>query len=546
MRLSTMNSRTRMFVPLLVCLGLALVMAETTAIRPGLAQEAAEADEKAPSLAQPETPGKEALVSINFKETDMREVLNILAYKGGINIVAGEDVVAKVTVQLKDVPWEQALDVILKTYNFTYKKEGNLVRVMSLVRSLEEEGKVPLVTKIISLNFADVNRLKESLSKMLSKRGTMEIDSRTNSLIITDIPEMVEKVDRAAQNLDTKTPQVLIEAMMVDVKVGETDSWGSLISSLTANKSKNNTAVLTSDLGVTGAEFEFQTLTDTLNLNAVLTFLISNNKATILANPKVLTLDNQEAKIEIIESIPYYESVDSGSGTTTNVKFKEAGTKLFVTPHITSGRYISMNVKPEQSFKSAEVLDGQPVIDSRKAETNLLVGDGQTIVIGGLRQSKNTVTRNKVPFFGDIPVIGLLFKSKSVERIDTELVLFVTPHIIYDSVMSDRELELFQQLDSTARIKVDERTELQRVKDSLRMLDKFKAKEIEDNEIAARAGGRQPAVKPKPVSKKKDKYNFTSVSTDTAREGEYSQEDELDYEAAKFRRSLSHVEDGEQ
>ena len=582
MILRTTSSRKRIVVPLVLCFWLTAAMTALFCY----AQEAKEAVPPAETALQPATPDKEGLVSLNFRETDLREVLSILAYKGGINIVAGEDVNIKVSVQLKDVPWEQALDVILKTYNYTYKKEGQLVRVMSLTRSLEEEGKVPLMTKIISLNFADVNKLKESLSKMLSKRGTMEVDTRTNSLIVTDIPEMVEKIERAAQNLDTKTPQVLIEAMMVDVKIGKTDSWGSVLN-LINNKSQNNSNTMSTDMGVTGAPtFAFNTLTDTLDLDAVLSFLITNNKATILANPKVLTLDNQEAKIEIIESIPYYESVDTGGGTTINVKFKDAGTKLFVTPHITSGRYISMNVKPEQSFKSAEVLDGQPVIDKRTAETNLLVRDGQTIVIGGLRQSKNTTTFNKVPFLGDVPVLGLFFKSKSIEKIDTELVLFVTPHIIYDAVMTDREVELFKEIDSVPRLTIDERTEVQKLKSSAGYIkEMFKAKKIEEQEIASRSKTSLPKAEPKAESKdvvldskpaspeaevkaekienkeislpqsdnlmhevepqsvvpEENKTNAGSAGMPAKKEKKYSSGEELDHEAEKFSRSLKRI-----
>jgi len=452
---------------------------------------------------------KENLISLTLKDTDLREVLNILAFKGGVNIVAGEDVDTKVSVQLKDVHWEKALDIILRTYNYTYRKEGNLIRVMSLARALEEENKVPLTTRIVPLNFADVDKLKDSLSKILSRRGTIQVDKRTNSLIVTDIPEMAFKVEQAAIELDTETPQVLIEAMMVDIKLTEDDRWGSIVDLLDLKNDGNSFG--TSMGASSGNNFIFSTTSDVLNLGGTLDFLVEQNRASILANPRVLTLDNQEAKIEIIEEIPYTEAVDTGGGTTINVKFKEAGVKLSVTPHITSGKYISMNVKPEQSFKSGDVsvpTGDQPIIDSRKAETNLLVRNGQTIVIGGLRQSKETIVHRKVPFLGDIPLLGLLFKKKTTDKVDTELVLFVTPHIIFGPELTDHEKEMFEKLDNTKRVVMDYRTEADKLRDFKNSMfpQKARAKKIEEQETAMRRAEaeKRPRRRKKIVVEKKE------------------------------------------
>jgi len=426
---------------------------------------------------------EDKLISITLKETDIREVLNILAFKGGVNIVAGDDVVAKISVQLKDVPWEQALDVILKTYNFTYKRDGSLIRVMSLARALEEEGKTPLKTKILALNFADVVELKESLNKMLSKRGTMEVDKRTNSLIITDIPEMVDAIEESATRLDTLTPQVLIEAMMVDIKITDKNQWGTLLNVLDLKNSPNGLDSVLSDGSGTGL-LNFGTITDNFDLTGAIVSLVSQGMASILANPKVLTLDNQKAMIEIITEIPYQESVDSGGAITTTIKFKDAGIKLSVTPHITSGRFISMNVMPEQSFQSGFAENTtQPIIDKRSAETNLLVKDGQTIVIGGLRQTTDNIDQGKIPFFGDIPFFGLFFRSKLRTKVETELVIFVTPHIVETALLSDREIELFEKLDNTARLCFDERSEMEKFKAFMNIKkDVNKAEKIAEHE----------------------------------------------------------------
>ena len=411
-------------------------------------RQLAAAEEAVTDLRWPAGAADPQKISITFKDTDMREVLNILAYKSGINIVAGEDVQGKVSVQLKDVPWEQALDVILKTYNFTFRREGNMIRVMSLQRSLEEENKVPMTTRILPLNFAEVDALKDSLSKMLTKRGTITVDKRTNVLIVTDIPEAVDMVEKAAAKLDTLTPQVMIEALMVDVKLQGDDRWGSLLDIIDTSSGNNYSHSFNPGALATSGLFSFSGVFKGLDISGTLGALVSQNKAKILASPKVLTLDNQEAKIEIKEELPYYETTNDGGVTTTTVKFKDAGVKLFVTPHITSGNYISMNVKPEQSFKSGDTSTNppQPIVDTRKAETNLLVKDGQTIVIGGLRKVNDTISYDKIPFIGDVPVLGLMFRKKVITTVDSELVLFVTPRIVTTSDFTPREKEMINML----------------------------------------------------------------------------------------------------
>ncbi|MBU1085959.1 MAG: secretin and TonB N-terminal domain-containing protein [Candidatus Omnitrophica bacterium] len=497
-------------------------------------------------LAYPKTEKAESddkLISITLKETDIREVLNILAFKGGVNIVAGDDVVAKISVQLKEVPWEQALDVILKTYNFTYKREGNLIRVMSLARAQEEEGKTPLKTKILALNFADVEELKESLNKMLSKRGTMEVDKRTNSLIITDIPEMVDAIEESAIQLDTLTPQVLIEAMMVDIKITDKNQWGTLLNVIDLKNSPNSLDTALSDGAGTGL-LNFGTITDNFDITGTIVSLVSQGMASILANPKVLTLDNQKAMIEIITEIPYTESVDSGGAVTTTIKFKDAGIKLSVTPHITSGRFISMNVLPEQSFQSG-FAEGtsQPIIDKRSAETNLLVKDGQTIVIGGLRQSTDNLDQGKIPYLGDIPFFGLFFRNKLRTKVETELVIFVTPHIIETALLNDREIELFEKLDNTARLAVDERSEMEKFRAFMNITKEVnKAEKIAeheskrmrlDKEVSIESADKQVLYNRQKVMPKDSVVVAPDVSS-----AAYQQNKALELEADKFRESM--------
>jgi type IV pilus assembly protein PilQ len=410
--------------------------------------EAQETTETSEVLVEQESKSSEELINLDFEETDIRDVMRVLAQKGGVNIILGQDVAANVTIQLKGVTWEKALDIILKNYNLTYKKEGNLIRVMTLEQLRLEEEKVPLTTQIITLDFADVEDIKGSLESMLSSRGAIQINARTNSLIITDIPDRVKLIKEIAENLDLRTPQVMIEALMADVKLTDQDSFG-IDWTFTPNKREKEYS-FTQSLqlaGSTAGSIIFnKTLLEKIDITSLLEFWRENKRVNILANPRVMTLDNMTATIELTEQIPYSSTQQTEQGSYTSTQFKEAGIKLYVTPQITKKEnYISMNIKVEQSFRSGWTDDNQPIIDSRSAETNLMVRDGETIVIGGLRKKEDTVTIDKVPILGDIPLLGALFRKSIKDVTDIDLVIFVTPTIVEEPRFTKKERERFER-----------------------------------------------------------------------------------------------------
>lgn len=436
---------------------------------PGLAQEEEPSQAAEPKEGLTSEENKSGLVTMEFEDADMRDVIRVIALASGLNMVIGEGVEAKVTISLKDVPWEKALDVILRTYNFSYKREENLIRIMTFEKVKQEERDVPLATKIFYLNFADVGEMKTTLSKSLSDRGSIETDQRTNSMVVTDIPTRIDEIEKIAQTLDTRTPQVMIEAMLVDVKLTNREDLGinwniihvdrhvplgsddDATSSWKTKTSSNNYIQQDSDLSNIGGNairFGFLQQLGTFRLEGLIRAWAYDSKAKILASPKVLTLDNQTASIEIILEIPYVS--DMGEQGNTSYSFKEVGTKLDVTPHITSGGFVSMNLKPEMSYQSGSTSDGQPIIDTRKAETNVLVKDGETVVIGGLRRIDDTKSYDKVPILGDIPFLGSLFRKKDTDKIDTELLMFVTPHVIVKPHLRLEEEEKFYWLDEMA------------------------------------------------------------------------------------------------
>jgi len=409
--------------------------------------------------------GKSSLVTLDFEGADIRDVVKVIAIASGLNVVIGQDVEAKVTISLKEMHWERALDVILRTYNFTYKKEENLIRIMTFEKVKQEERDIPLTTKIIYLNFADVAVLQPTVAKMLSERGSIETDARTNSMLITDIPAKVGQAEKVAKKLDTRTPQVLIEAMLVDVKLSKDDELGINWSILNVNvpdhqgvdistpTSSGNylevPAAAMNTLSSPSLNLGFLKRFGDYGVDGLVSAWVREMKANVLASPKIVTLDNQTAKIEIKSQVSYLEtttSTDSSSGL-ESTQFKDVITSLEVTPHITKEGFVSMHIKPRQEFVEATV-SGQPQIGSRSAETNVLIDDGETIVIGGLRKVEEDTTVTKIPFLGDIPYLGRLFRKTDYSKVYTELVMFVTPHIIVQPKLTDEEIDRYQMLDA--------------------------------------------------------------------------------------------------
>jgi type IV pilus assembly protein PilQ len=379
-------------------------------------------------------------VDLDIKDADIKDVARALSRISGKNIIVSEEVKAKVTLRVKDVDWREALNMIVSAYNFAVLEEENYIVITTLEkrRAAQEGGE--LQTRIIRFNFMDVNEIQKTLSSMLTQRGKIEIDVRTNSLVITDIPERIDKIQEVALQLDTKTPQVLIEAMMLTVKLTGDEQLG-VDWTMTHKKMSQIKVNQGLKLGSTEGSITYgKTLLPWADFSATIDFWLQNKRAQILANPRVLTLDNLTAAIELTEQEPYSQqtTTDQG-GTVKSTQFKDVPIKLYVKPHITKDKYIFMNIKTEQSYRTGYTTDNQPIIDSRKAETNVMVKDGETVVIGGLRKKEDSTTIDKFPILGDIPLLGNLFRKTIKSKVDTELIIFVTPYIATDTKLSEAE-----------------------------------------------------------------------------------------------------------
>lgn len=387
------------------------------------------------------------LISIDVKDVEMKDIARMMSRVSGLNIVVSDAVQQKVTLRVNNVKWEDALNIILKTYNITSVREGDFLRIVTYRELREEEEGVPLETKVVFLNFAKVEPIKETLTPLLSSRGKISIDIKSNCLIITDIPEYTKKLINVVKKLDKRTPQVLIEALMLDIKLTEGDKFGVQWYAYDKKKAEDwdytNDKYMMQNLSSSSVEGMIQfgkPAYKNLELIGLIDFLRQNMKAEVLANPKVMTLDGLKAKIELVEQVPFVQSTissDTGAITST-VTFKEVGIILEVTPTISAEGFVSLVIKTEQSFRTG-VIGGQPIIDSRKAETNLLVKSSETIVIGGLRKKSKTETIDKFPLLGDLPIIGKAFQRKIMDTADTELLLFVTPYIIAEAQLTPQE-----------------------------------------------------------------------------------------------------------
>lgn len=396
------------------------------------------------------------LITVNFENVDVRDVIRLLADKAQLNMVVGPDVQASINLQLTNVSWDKALDIILKTYNLTSKREGDLIRIMTLEQMRSEDEKSPLATKILMLNFARAGEVKGNFQNMLSSRGKIDVNDRTNSLIVTDIPDNIVKIEEVIPKLDTRTPQVMIEALMVDIKLTQNDQLGvNWLMELEPSQpgtgavikrsiSQTTLGTLNNTPGVGLIKFGTTILTDK-DLHASIGFLQSQQRLNILAHPQIMTLDNLPAKVNLTEEVPYQQQTQStqSSSALTTTAFKEAGISLSVTPHITTkDNFIYLNLDVKQSIITGPFgTDNQPGVDSRSATTNLLVKNHETAVIGGLRKKNDKLTTNKLPILGDIPLLGAVFRSRQGSIEDTDLMIFVTPTIVQDIVLSPKESE---------------------------------------------------------------------------------------------------------
>jgi type IV pilus assembly protein PilQ len=418
--------------------------------------------------------GPKVIKNLSLTNADIRSVLMYLSSYSGVNIVASPSVEGEVTVRLSNVTWKEALDIILDTYVLVGVESENYIRVVKAAdyyaekaaeekHLMEKESMIPLSTHIVSIKYNVAGEMKKAVQALLSGRGTVDNDERTNSLIIRDLPENLARVDELISVLDKETKQIKISTQLLEVESGflreigvdwrvvnaygpetpvnEVDPDNPIDKLYPSNPDRQNYAseevrirggrnVVTDKLG----QFSFARLVDDYTINGILSTIESSDKGKIIAHPEVTTLDNVEAYIQMGQKIPIKQFDPSGN---TIITFYDVGTKLRVTPHITSESRILLHLIPERS--SYQFDPNGVVINTQNAETNVVVENGETAVIGGLTNQENRSIKTGLPILKDIPVLGFLFGYEQKEVTTRDLVIFVTPTIIEPPIQAFNE-----------------------------------------------------------------------------------------------------------
>jgi type IV pilus assembly protein PilQ len=412
-------------------------------------------------------------ISVNLKEVDLRDFFRLIHEISGLNVVLDPNVHGSLTIVLDDVPWDQALDIVLKNNDLSRQLDGNVLRIAT-IDTLRHEAEnrhaqidaealaVDKVTITRFLSYAHCKDVLVTVKKFLSQRGDVVADERTNSLIISDIPAVLPQIDRIVQQMDRKTQEVEIEARVVaatrsfarDIGTQLGFGWGngttqiggvpggggpggSPYSNTTATNPlyptfSTGTIPLFSNLGAAGptSGFGFSNASNNVRVDFALTMAESRGLLKILSRPRIVTQNNIQAIVKQGVRIPIVTTSQlSGPPTTTYV---DAFLRLTVTPQITSEGTIFLNVDVENTVPDYSEKDqyGNPALITQQATTQVLVTDGGTVVIGGVIQTNNSLNIQQVPLLGDIPYLGNLFKHRSVSTSTQELIFFITPRIV--------------------------------------------------------------------------------------------------------------------
>lgn len=434
------------------------------------------------------------LISLDLQDTDIDNALRIIAEVSNLNIIASEDVVGKVTLRLIDVPWDQALDVILKTNGLDQVTEGSVIRIAPVDKLRQErealreakkaaENLEDLAVRYIRISYARVTDLKEQVEAVLSERGSVTVDERTNQLIIKDIQKGQEAAFDLVKKLDLRTPQVLLETQIVEgqrnilrdlgfqwnfsyvqspatgnatglnfpnsVSVGGSAPNGG---ELPGGAAVNFPAVITSSSG-SAISAILDSADGSRALSMRLTALETEGKVKVVSRPQVATVNNKQAEIKSVETVRVRlpdsgTSIATGAGASASggasAAFEEidVGIQLRVTPQASPDYYVLLDINAKSSTFGSTVVDNIPSTLEREANSTILVKSGQTFALGGVYRIEDNDSLEGVPFLKDLPILGTLFRRSLTDKQDEELIFFITPHIVegsFDASLMDEK-----------------------------------------------------------------------------------------------------------
>ena len=429
------------------------------------------------------SPFKGDLLDLNFQDIEVRDVLELIADFRSLNLVASDSVQGTITLNLNNVPWDQALDIILRSKGLDMRKQGNILLIAPIDEIAERERKeieskkkleelAPLETYVARIKYAEAKAVYQffnaprartgangqqnlggqrqggggSTFSILSERGSAIVDERTNTIILTDIADKITEFKRLLTRIDIPVKQVLIEARIVkaesDFRKELGASWGLAGSdnvdfSAISDSSQTLSGILATDLGVSDprAAFALSYLSDNLLIDLELSALEAGGFGEIVSQPKVLTADKKKASIKSGVEIPYQAVTNNADSANSVVEtqFKEAVLQLEVTPQITPDNRVIMDILVKQDSVGSFTVNGEPAINVTEISTQALFGNGQTLVLGGIFQSEELTGDKKVPVLGDLPLVGSLFKKQMRSKDKREILIFITPKIIDNS-----------------------------------------------------------------------------------------------------------------
>ncbi len=397
-------------------------------------------------FAQSEKDPSQPIENLSFQAAEVRSVIRFLADYGQVNVVVAPNVQGTVTINLHNVTWKQALSIIGQTYGLAivFEEEG-YVRVLPADKYREEQtnvekhkmdqkSMVSLEIKIVRLANTAAKEIIESVRSLMSERGKVEADERTNALILQEIPDNIDRVIEFIHDLDKPARQIKISAQLLEIY--STDGLNLGIDwSVTGSREvgdPNNPRTITQTATQNGERvtddfvtYSVKAMQHGWDVNAIVSTIVTEKKGKIIAHPEITTIENMEARIQMGSKVPVKQFDEAGNVV---IKFEEVGTILRVTPHITADNQILMHLIPERS--SLEPDPSGIIIKTNNAETNVVVNNGQTAVIGGLTTQDEVEDEAGIPILKDIPLLGMIFKYKEKQVEDRDLVIFVTPVIV--------------------------------------------------------------------------------------------------------------------
>ncbi len=372
----------------------------------------------------------ERRISLDFQGVPLRTVLRILGNRTDKKLVTDSELAGKnIVLTLDDVTPNEAIDTLVHAYGLYYVRQPGTD--IYIIRDRTERAPIT-VSHVINLSHSDASLMVRTLEPNLSPGGNIVADQRTNSIIINDIAENIHKIEDLVRKLDYPTPQVMIESRIIETNITDGFRIGMDLTDFTKVDGPDFPVYnQVFSPGVGGVTLKTTLLESGYNIDSLIEAIQTKTEARLLNNPKVLVLSNETASINVLEEVPYREVqrvTDEGT-TVEGISFKEMGVSIEVTPYVNRDGTIIMRVEPSHSFQTG-VMDNVPVIKDSRARTALRISDGQTVVIGGLIRESDSLSEEKVPLLGDIPILGYFFKSTSRDKVRSELTIFITARIV--------------------------------------------------------------------------------------------------------------------